>query len=192
MLFRNLLPTRALAIPLMALSAAITGTLLYFGIGHPSGFPWIAALLTGTLLAATDPVAVLDLFKRAGAPMRLRVLVDGESLFNDATAIVLFTLLLGMALDPTEATTWSGALGEFALTFFGGLLAGAVVGAAVALAIREAGPLVCAALSVISAYAAFLVAEEALHVMETRPRTAPRRCACWRSISFPAPAARPI
>jgi CPA1 family monovalent cation:H+ antiporter len=54
LLWKNLLPILFLAIPLMLLSTVVTAALIYFGIGHPAGFPWIAALLTGALLSATD------------------------------------------------------------------------------------------------------------------------------------------
>ncbi len=79
-----------LAIPVLLWSMLTSAVLIYFGIGHPGGFPWIAALLTGALLAATDPMAVLPLLKRMGAPPHIALLLDGESLFNDAAAIVVF------------------------------------------------------------------------------------------------------
>ena len=56
------------------------------------------ALLLGSILSATDPVGVTELFRQIGAPRRLTVLVEGESLFNDATAIALSRLLLGILL----------------------------------------------------------------------------------------------
>ena len=61
LLLRNLVPILLLALPLLLVATAITAALLYFGIGHPAGFPWLTALIAGALLAATDPVAVTDL-----------------------------------------------------------------------------------------------------------------------------------
>ena len=74
--------------------------LLFFGIGHPEGFPWIAALICAALLSATDPVAVTEIAKRLPVPKRLLTLMEGESLFNDATTIVLFMLLISIAMAP--------------------------------------------------------------------------------------------
>ena len=53
------------------------------------GIPLQAALVFGVLIAATDPISVLALFKEMGAPKRLGVIIEGESLFNDGTAVVL-------------------------------------------------------------------------------------------------------
>ena len=77
-----------MAIPLMILSTIVTAVGLYKGIDHATGFPWVAALITGALLSATDPASVVSLLKKANAPERLQILLEGESLFNDATAIV--------------------------------------------------------------------------------------------------------
>lgn len=89
-----------LAIPLLLLSTLLIGALVYAGINHPVGFPWTAALLTGALLSATDPSSLQNLFRLHGIPERLRRLLDGESLLNDAAAIVLFALVLELALQP--------------------------------------------------------------------------------------------
>lgn len=165
LLLRNLFAVLFLAIPVMLLSAAMAGALIYYGIAHPTGFPWIAALLTGALLAATDPVAVVALFRQLGCPERLAVLVEGESLFNDATAIVVFSLFLAMALHPEQG--WQpGEIGlEFARVFFGGMLVGLIV-ALIFIALlkwlRE--PVVQGLLTLICAYLAYIAAEEFLHV----------------------------
>lgn len=61
--------------------------------------PVIVALLFGALISATDPVAVLALFKELGAPKRLTLIFEGESLFNDGTALALFLVVLGIAVE---------------------------------------------------------------------------------------------
>lgn len=128
LLLRNLAAIVLLSTPMMLLSAGLSATLLYFGIGYPAYFPWGVALLTGAMLSATDPAAVLDLFRQAGVSERLILLVDGESLFNDATAIVLFTLLSSLALMPAGDITVGTASLKFATIFFGGIVAGLIVG----------------------------------------------------------------
>ena len=84
-----------LAIGSMIVSSFAIATGLYYifiFVGFP--VPFIVFLLFGTLISATDPVAVLSLFKQYGAPKRLSLLFEGESLFNDGTAFVLFLVLL--------------------------------------------------------------------------------------------------
>ena len=157
---RNLTLILALALPLMLLATGITAAVLYYGIGYPAAFPWLTALIAGALLSATDPVAVLALFKSAGAPERLRTLIDGESLFNDATAIVLVTLLVAMAAAEGESIGVPAGILKFLTIFFGGLAAGLVVGVA-ARGIHRflEAPVARGVLSLVSAYGAFLLAE---------------------------------
>jgi len=159
-LHRNLPLILSLALPLMLLSTGITAALLFYGIGHPSGFPWLAALIAAALLSATDPVAVIALFKRVGAPERLRTIIEGESLFNDATAIVLFSLLVALATGERETASLVGSAGAFLTIFFGGAFAGAVVGGAARLGRRIVKEAVArGVLSLAAAYGAFLLAE---------------------------------
>jgi CPA1 family monovalent cation:H+ antiporter len=165
LLLKNLVPILILAVPILLLSTGVTALLLYYGIGHPSGFPLIAALLTGALLSATDPVAVLALFKQVDAPKRLHVLVDGESLLNDATAIVLFGLMLAFAQTGDASPTFSAAVLKFFGVFFGGIGVGVAAGLLALLLYRiQCTAVVQGAVSIIGAYGAFFVAEEFCHV----------------------------
>ena len=130
----DLVPILVLALPGVAIGATLTGTLLFWGINHPTGFPWPAALLAGVLLAATDPVSVVALCRRLGAPERLTALLEGESLFNDATAVVLYTLLLPVAIlgaSPDGGWTWGSGMAQFLWSFLGGLGCGFVAAAIV-------------------------------------------------------------
>ncbi|MFB3083071.1 MAG: cation:proton antiporter [Gammaproteobacteria bacterium] len=164
-LLKDLIPIVLLAVPFMVLAAAITAVIVYYGIAHPSGFPWIAALITGALLSATDPVSVLALLKTTKAPERLNILLEGESLFNDATAIVLFSILIALVLSPGEATSWQGAVGEFLLVCFGGLACGALFGAlAYALMAAFRQPVIKGVITVLLVYFAYLIAEVLLQV----------------------------
>jgi CPA1 family monovalent cation:H+ antiporter len=165
LLLSHLVPVLLLAIPLMLLSTLVTAVLVYYGIGHPQGFPWIAALLTGALLSATDPVAVVAALRQLGVPERLVLLLEGESLFNDATAIVVFSTLLAFATQTTAPMTIPEASLFFLRVFFGGMLTGAVIGGAFLLVMRLADSAAArSAASVICAYLAFTVAESLLHV----------------------------
>lgn len=164
-LAKNIIPVLFLAIPLMLLSTVLIAALLYYGIGYPDGFPWVAALLSGALLSATDPAAILALFKKLGVPERLSILVDGESLFNDATAIVLFTLLITIATQGEVANGIPDAVYIFLKTFFGGMLVGGILGGLVFLLLPLIKNVITrSVVSLIAAYISFILAEGLLHV----------------------------
>jgi CPA1 family monovalent cation:H+ antiporter len=127
-------PILVLAVVAVVLAAAVVGLGLYalFGV------PLLAALLLGSIVATTDPAAVVAIFRELGAPARLTRLVEGESLLNDAAAIALFSLLLTVIVSnqPLEATD---ALSRFGIAFVGGALAGFVGGYALSLALPLIG-----------------------------------------------------
>ncbi len=163
-LLRNFVPILIMAIPLMILSTIVTAVGLYKGIDHASGFPWIAALITGALLSATDPASVISLLKKANAPERLRILLEGESLFNDATAIVLFSILISIATHSQETTSWTMLLIRFSEVFLGGLLTGIVIGFVAFLIIKLSDyQQSFVIVSILSAYSSFILAEDVLH-----------------------------
>ena len=89
LLLRNLTPVLMLAAPGLLISTAIVG----FVLAWLTPLSFGQALLFGSLISATDPVAVIALFKELGVPKQLAILVEGESLFNDATAIVAFNII---------------------------------------------------------------------------------------------------
>ncbi len=124
----ELAPILFLAVPVLLIAALLSAVVLYWGIAHPRGFPFITALIAGALLSATDPVAVIALCEKAGMPGRLGTLMEGESLINDATTIVLFGVLLGFSAAPTQGGDIPSAIMQFVWVFFGGIVCGAVVG----------------------------------------------------------------
>jgi CPA1 family monovalent cation:H+ antiporter len=154
-----------LSIPVLLLSTGIAAVLVYYGIGHPEGFPWIAALLTGALLSATDASSITERFPRLGVPRRLRVLMEGEDLFNDATAIVTFSIFLYIATHPSEQITLGDAVIAFLVVFFGGIFVGLLVGLGFLLLSRLFDDSIHqAVVTVVCAYTAFLLANEVLEV----------------------------
>jgi CPA1 family monovalent cation:H+ antiporter len=86
----------------------------------------VACLMLGSIVATTDPVAVIGIFRDLGAPSRLSRLVEGESLLNDAAAITLFTLLLAILMGGHVDVNAGGAAIIFMRNFLGGLAAGYV------------------------------------------------------------------
>ncbi|TNG02358.1 MAG: sodium:proton antiporter, partial [Gammaproteobacteria bacterium] len=159
----NIWPVLLLAIPGLLISTVIIGTVMYFlaGISFP------AALLLGAILSATDPVAVISIFKQLGAPKRLTILVEGESLFNDATALVLAKILV-VVVTAGYFTTEQAIDGvmSFFVVFFGGIVVGVLMAWAAGwiLGLIESDPFVEVSLTTVLAYSSFLVAEHALHV----------------------------
>ncbi|MDZ7754501.1 MAG: sodium:proton antiporter [Gammaproteobacteria bacterium] len=160
---RHLPMILVLAVPLLLVSTAVIALLLRSAIGP--GFPWMAALFAGAILSATDPVAVLALFRKMGVSPRLAVLMDGESLFNDATAIVLAALLLGIAAGAGAPVSVAAATLEFLRVFAGGLAVGALVGGLLVVLFRVTEePPARVGLTVSGAFLAFALAEGVLHL----------------------------
>lgn len=164
LLLRNLAPILTLAAPGLLISTAIVGAILSWGT--PLDLP--QALLFGSLISATDPVAVIALFKELGAPKRLGILVEGESLFNDATAIVTFNIILGVIVTGQGfglPALQAGGI-AFLTSFVGGIVVGGLIGFLMQLpvSLSKENPLVLATLTTIVAYATFLFAEEGVGV----------------------------
>jgi CPA1 family monovalent cation:H+ antiporter len=153
---RNLGPILVLAVVALLVSAVLVGLALNWVLGTPLA----AALLFGALISATDPVAVVAVFRQLGVPERLLVLVEGESMLNDGVAIVLFNILLGVALG-AEASVVGGVL-DFLAVFFGGALIGAALGLAAAVLLPWLDRNLAAALTVAVAYGGFVLADDVL------------------------------
>ncbi len=154
-----------LAIPLMLVTTALSSVLIYFGINHPSGFPWQAALLTSTILASTDPASVVAFCIRLGAPQELNILLEGESIFNDSVSIVLYTIVMHLTLSAEGAWDLTDVLTRLGIVFSGGLGIGLVTGLiGVALFRLYRYPAAQGVFSILLAYASFVVAETYLQV----------------------------
>jgi len=123
------------------------------------------ALLFGALISATDPVAVVALLKEKSSRKRLETLLEGESLLNDGTAIVFFSLFYGFALGQTAELNSFEVVFDFFRIVFMGIFIGALVGWLTLWIIGRLfnQALVEITLSVVAAYIAFIVSE-GLHV----------------------------
>ncbi len=156
---QNLIPILFLAIPGVLLSTAIIGGLLYW-LTPLSG---VYALILGALLSATDPVAVISIFKQLGVPKRLTVLVEGESLFNDATAIVLTHILIAVSLTGNFGIgEFTSGVIDFLVVFIGGLMVGVIMALIFGWLIGrvESDHFIEVPLTMVLAYASFVMAEE--------------------------------
>ena len=151
---RNLAGILVFAVPGVVLTMLLVGGMLSL-LG---ALPLHLALVFGALIAATDPVSIIALFRTLGVPKRLAVLVEGESLFNDGTAIVVFDLMLGMALTG-EASLVTGVL-DFVRVAAGGIAVGIVFGYAVSwLIARVDDHLIEITLTTVVAFGSYLLAE---------------------------------
>ncbi|HEV2304923.1 MAG TPA: cation:proton antiporter [Candidatus Acidoferrales bacterium] len=93
-LLKDLFPIAALATAGVIVAACVTGYIVAWLIGMPI----LIALLFGAIISATDPIAVLSIAKQMTVSKRLTLLLEGESLFNDGTAVVLFQILFAAAV----------------------------------------------------------------------------------------------
>lgn len=134
LLSKNIFPVLGLAIAGVVISAVITGLLVF----QIFAIPLLYALLFGALISATDPVAVISLFKEIGVPKRLQILVEGESLLNDAAAIVMFQLVLSLigASLLAEKISLVETTARFTSTVLTSFLGGILVGVAIGLLLR--------------------------------------------------------
>jgi len=159
--WQNKLAIHALAIPGVAAAIGLTAILLQpvaSALHFVDGFGMRHALVFAALIAATDPIAVVALFKSLGAPKRLTVLVEGESLLNDGTAVVFFTLILGAVTGGSFSV--GGALLDFVRVVGFGTLVGVIIGyLASKLTQRVDDPMIEITLTTIAAYGSFLFAE---------------------------------
>jgi CPA1 family monovalent cation:H+ antiporter len=154
-LINDLAPILALAIPGVLITTLLVGAVVALG----TGFPMATALVFGALVAATDPVAVVALFRTLGVPKRLQVLLEGESLFNDGTAIVVFNLMIVIAVtgnfDPFSSIV------DFILVSGGGLVVGFILGILISQAIRFIeDSLIETTLTTVLAFGSYILAEQ--------------------------------
>jgi CPA1 family monovalent cation:H+ antiporter len=151
---RDAVPVLALATFGVIVSAAVVAA----GMVEFLGWPARSALIFGTLIAATDPVAVIALFKDIRVDRRARMLVESESLLNDGVAAVLFVMVL--AWDGGGSPSAIAASEDLFITAIGGIFVGLACGAAaLALAGRISDHLIETVLTTAAAYGSFLAAE---------------------------------
>ena len=148
----------------LAILGVILTTLLVGGlVAIAANLSLATALVFGALISATDPVAVIALFRTMGAPRRLQILLEGESLLNDGTAIVLYNLMLAIAL--TGKFDLGTSVLQFLIIAGGGILVGGIAGVIVSRLIGTIDNyLIETALTTVLAYGTYLVAEYTLGV----------------------------
>ena len=152
---RSLAPILILAIPGVILTMLLVGGIVSWGVGL--ALP--TAMVFGVIIAATDPVAVVSIFRSLGVPKRLSVLIESESLLNDGTALVLFKLML--VITATSTFNLAAGVMDFVRIALGGLVVGLVLGWAISrLIARIDDYLIETTLTTVLAFGSYLVAEQ--------------------------------
>ena len=163
------------AVLLMAIVAVLVCIATVGGVVHlATGMDLVVCLLLGAVVSTTDPAAVIGIFRDVGAPKRLSILAEGESLLNDAVAIAAFGLFIGILIsrsapDPTDVVLTAdpaGAVVVFLREFVGGLICGFVMARAAMLLLPRLGEsdAAIASVTVSLTYLSFLVADRYWHV----------------------------
>ena len=120
---KNLIPVATLAVPGLIVATFLVGTMLHYALD----MPWLKGLLFGAMVAATDPISVLVIFREVGAPKRMKALMECESLFNDGTSVVLFAGLFAVLYQGAEPSATAIA-GDFVKVCLGGAVIGLTFG----------------------------------------------------------------
>ena len=161
------LKTDLILVIFLAVVGTLIGTLIVGNIVAPVlGIPIEAAIAFGALISATDPVAVIAFFRTLGVSKRLSILVEGESMFNDGVAIVLFNLAIGAAaVNNGSGGDTIGMIDgflQFLRVSFGGVGIGLALGFIVSYIILKNvdDHLIETATTVALAFGAYVVAEE--------------------------------
>jgi CPA1 family monovalent cation:H+ antiporter len=155
----HLRPIALLAIGLVLFTMAAIALVAHYLIG----MPYAVAFVLGAILAPTDPVAAQAVFRRLGVPGRVGTIIEGESLVNDGTGLIAYRIAVA-AVVTGVFSIWESGL-NFLLVSGGGLLVGLALGWAVLpLWARVRDSSIFIALSLLTAYAVYLLAEEVLHV----------------------------
>src|SRR6201996_466523 len=162
---RRMLEDAAPILMLAVVATVVCTAVVGFALWPIAGLPLVVCLLLGSVVATTDPAAVIAVFRDVGAAARLTRLVEGEALLNDAAAIVMFTVLLGVIVSGQQPSFLVGEE-QFLISFFGGAALGLLAGRALLQLIpwTRDDRLAEATLTVALPYLVFIAAEHVLHV----------------------------
>ncbi len=152
----NVRPILLLAIGLVLFTTLVVGVVTKLLVPD---LPWAAAFVLGAIVAPPDAVAATAVFQRLGVPRRIVTILEGESLINDASALIAYRVAVASVLTGTFSLLDASA--SFVVVGLGGIAVGIVVGRFVTLAMRKTSdPTMEIIVSLIAPIAAYLPAEE--------------------------------
>ena len=147
-----------LAFPAVAISIILISLVLRYVLNYKDQMNWGMALSLGSILAATDPVAVVAILKSTGAKIKLNMLIEGESLLNDGTASIFFFVFVDMILTP--GFSFTNFIIKFARLTLGGIALGLISGMILySIIIRLHNGILITVFSFVGAYLVFFLAE---------------------------------
>ncbi|TMF18905.1 MAG: sodium:proton antiporter, partial [Chloroflexi bacterium] len=153
-MWRRVVPISLLATLGVFLTVMLIGFVAHYGLG----LDWASGFLLGAIVAATDPIAVVQLLRQVGAPRGLEAILDGESLFNDGTGVAVFSAVLGTILSGHPSAMDAGLRFTY-VTGVGGAI-GLAAGAAAVVALRRVREAELEILiTLVLAYGAYLAAD---------------------------------
>lgn len=179
-----------LAIPGVIVTAGLIASAAHFA----GGLAWGDALLLGTILSATDPIAVVSVFRKLPVASHLKTIIEGESLLNDGVAVVLNRAIVAILIGSSVVRTSETAIAGIAL----GVCVGVAIGYLLSLLTRlTRDAAVLTAISLAGAYGAYYAAEIAgwsgifatiafatvLRACTRRFGPTPAVDACWRAMA---------
>lgn len=148
------------SISLLAFGLVICTTLGVAWVAHTAipGLPWPTAFVIGAVVSPTDAVAATAIMQRLGAPRRVITIVEGESLLNDATGLVVYRFAVAAAATGVFVL-WQAGL-QFVVVSAGGIAVGLAIGWILAqIQLRMEDPLIEITLTFLASYGAYLAAE---------------------------------
>jgi CPA1 family monovalent cation:H+ antiporter len=152
----NVWPIARLSLGLVVLTTVVVAAVAQALV---PGMGWAAAFALGAIVAPTDALAATSVFRRLGVPRVILSLIEGEALFNDASALILYRAAVAAVLSGTFV--FSDAIGNFVVAGIGGIVLGFVVGRVMAEVVRWLDdPPVEVVVSILIPFLAFLPAEE--------------------------------
>jgi CPA1 family monovalent cation:H+ antiporter len=153
---RSALLVGVLAVP----GVILTAFLVAAGLALTRTMPFVPALLLGTILAATDPIAVIAVFRRTAVPLELATIVEGESLFNDGAAIVLYSVVINLLTGAHAAPQPAQIAWAAVSSAFGGATIGFAVAASIARLLRGSGDAALQVVgTIVAAFGSYLLAD---------------------------------
>jgi CPA1 family monovalent cation:H+ antiporter len=150
-----------LSIPLLLLAAGLAAAIVLLLMGPALGGSWALALLIGSMICATDPAMISGVLHGRGK--RVGLILEGESLINDATTITLFVMISSLLVMPGTEITWWMVVGRFALILLGGAAIGVTLGWLLDLVIAPADDkILSTSATLVLAFSSFWIGEHLL------------------------------